>query len=44
MEGIAREHEAQVIDYLKATQKPLDFLVNFGGISLQYKRYANTMK
>ena len=42
MEALVPEHEAQLINYLKATQKPLGLLVNFGGPSLQYKRFANT--
>ena len=44
MEGLVPEHEAQLINYLKATNKPLGILVNFGGNSLQYKRFANTKK
>ena len=44
MEGLAPEHEAQVINYLKATKKPLGLLVNFGSLSLMYKRFANTKK
>ena len=44
MEGLVPEHEAQLINYLKATQKPLGLLINFGGPSLQYKRFANTKK
>jgi len=42
MEGLVPEHEAQLINYLKATQKPLGLLVNFGGEKLQYRRFANT--
>lgn len=42
MEGFAPEHEAQLINYLKATQKPLGLLVNFGAEKLQYRRFANT--
>jgi GxxExxY protein len=42
MEALAPEHEAQVINYLKATGRPLGLLVNFGGKSLHYKRFANT--
>lgn len=42
MEGLVPEHEAQLINYLKATQKPLGLLINFGAEKLQYKRYANT--
>lgn len=40
--AIISEHEAQVLNYLKGTEKPLGLLVNFGGNSFQYKRFANT--
>ena len=43
MDGLIPEHEAQLINYLKATHKPLGLLVNFGTPKLQYKRFANTM-
>ena len=36
--GLTNEHEAQVFNYLKATQMNLALLINFGGKSLQYKR------
>ena len=42
MEGFVPEHEAQLINYLKATQKPLGLLVNCGVEKLQYRRFANT--
>ena len=42
MEGFVPEHEAQLINYLKATQKPLGLLINFGAEKLQYRRFANT--
>jgi GxxExxY protein len=32
------EHEAQVLNYLKATKMQLALLINFGSNSLQYKR------
>ncbi len=36
--GLTSEHEAQVFNYLKATQLKLALLINFGANSLQYKR------
>ncbi len=35
-------HEAQLINYLKATKKELGIIINFGNDSLEYKRYLNT--
>ncbi|MBI9061906.1 MAG: GxxExxY protein [Marinilabiliaceae bacterium] len=35
------EHESQLINYLKATNKKLGILINFGKPSLQYKRIIN---
>ncbi len=37
------EHEAQLINYLKATKSKLGLLINFGTQSLEYKRYLNTV-
>lgn len=34
--------EAQTINYLKSTNKPVGLLVNFGEISLKWKRFINT--
>ncbi|MBN1213862.1 MAG: GxxExxY protein [Candidatus Lokiarchaeota archaeon] len=42
MEALSPADEAQILNYLKGTKKPLGLLVNFGGEKLQYKRYANT--
>ena len=42
MDGLIPEHEAQVINYLKATGYQLGLLVNFGAESLQYKRLVYT--
>lgn len=38
---LCSEHEAQVINYLKAAKIQLGILVNFGKTSLQYKRILN---
>lgn len=38
MESLCPEHIAQVLNYLKATEKKLGLLINFGSKSLQYKR------
>ena len=38
---ILPEHEAQIINYLKATNVRLGILVNFGSMSLTHKRYLN---
>ena len=35
-------HEAQIINYLKATNKELGVIINFGTESLEFKRYLNT--
>ena len=37
---ITTEHEAQVLNYLKATGLKLGLLINFGQISLKYKRFV----
>ena len=34
--------EAQILNYLKATNHPVGLLLNFGGKSLDYQRYVNT--
>ena len=36
------KHEAQLINYLKATNVQLGLLINFGESSLKYKRLLNT--
>lgn len=37
------DHDSQLINYLKATNKPLGILINFGKPSLQYKRIINNL-
>ena len=41
VKNLDQNHEAQVINYLKASNKPLGILVNFGEKSLVYKRLIN---
>ena len=39
------EHEAQLLNYLKATAKPVGYLVNFGcREKLEWKRFSRTRK
>ncbi len=41
--ALTSEHEAQLLNYLKATGKPVGYLVNFGSKSkLEWKRFART--
>lgn len=41
LSDLTKDHESQLINYLKATHKPLGILINFGRPSLQYKRIIN---
>ena len=41
VKALDQNHEAQVINYLKASNKPLGILINFGEKSLVYKRLIN---
>lgn len=41
VENLHPVHEAQVINYLKATNLSLGLLINFGEQSLRYKRLIN---
>ncbi|TSA37789.1 MAG: GxxExxY protein [Porphyromonadaceae bacterium] len=38
VDRLTPEHVAQVLNYLKATKMNLGLLINFGALSLQYKR------
>jgi GxxExxY protein len=43
--ALTSEHEAQLLNYLKATGKPVGYLVNFGHREkLEWKRFARTRK
>lgn len=43
--SLTSEHEAQLLNYLKATGKPVGYLVNFGcREKLEWKRFARTRK
>ncbi len=41
LSDINSDHESQLINYLKATNKKLGILINFGKPKLQYKRIIN---
>ena len=43
IDNLASEHEAQVINYLKATNMKLGLLVNFGKEKLEYKRLVRNI-
>ena len=38
LSGLSNEHEAQILNYLKAAKLRVGLLINFGGKSLEYKR------
>jgi GxxExxY protein len=44
VEFLVPVHEAQLLNYLKATRKTLGILINFGGSPLQTKRLAHSYK
>jgi GxxExxY protein len=39
--ALAPEHEMQVLNYLRASNKPIALLFNFGTPKLAYRRYTN---
>jgi GxxExxY protein len=43
LSDLTKDHESQLINYLKATNKKLGILINFGKPSLQYKRIINNL-
>jgi GxxExxY protein len=44
IKAITGIEEAQILNYLKATNLPLGLIVNFGAPHLEWKRYANTKR
>jgi GxxExxY protein len=41
--NLAEEHESQLLNYLRVTQKPVGYLINSASFpKLQWKRYVNT--
>ncbi len=43
--ALTSDHEAQLLNYIKATGKPVGYLVNFGcREKLEWKRFARTRK
>lgn len=42
--SIAREHEAQIINYLNATGIEVGLIINFGRPKLEFKRFTRTRK
>ena len=41
VKGLMPEHNAQVLNYLKATERPVALLINFGTPKLEFRRFDN---
>jgi GxxExxY protein len=39
--ALSKEHQAQIINYLKATGIEVGMLINFGNPKLEYRRFEN---
>ncbi|MHB1455760.1 MAG: GxxExxY protein [Armatimonadota bacterium] len=44
IKGITEIEEAQLLNYLKATNLPLGLLINFGTLKMEWSRFANTRR
>ncbi len=44
IKAITRIEEAQLLNYLKATDLPLGLIINFGTPKLEWKRYVNAQR
>lgn len=42
LDGLTSIEEAQIINYLRASNLEIGLLINFGALSLQHHRYANS--
>jgi len=42
IKGVTEIEEAQLLNYLKATELPLGLIINFGHPKMEWRRYANT--
>jgi GxxExxY protein len=41
--AISPEHEMQLLNYLRASEKPIGLILNFGCPKLEYRRYRNRL-
>jgi len=44
IDALTRAHQAQLLNYLKASELPVGLLLNFGTPSLQMKRILNPIR